>query len=149
LSQEKSYLKLLVNRISALKPDILLVSKSISRFAQEFLLEAKISVALNVKYCVLERLARMMEGDILSSASDQVLEPNLGTASHFYMKTFSGSFGQKPMMFFEGGHNSELGCTVLLRGASKEELKKVKKITLVKNFFFFYFFFLVCSLCVT
>lgn len=69
LSQEASYLKILVARIAALKPDWVLVTNTISRLAQDYLLEAGIGFALHVKHNVLKRLARATGADVLDSAT--------------------------------------------------------------------------------
>ena len=47
--QEYEFLKNCVGRIAALQPDVLLVEKTVSRVAQEFLLEAGITLVINVK----------------------------------------------------------------------------------------------------
>lgn len=49
LMQEFEYLKNTIGKISIYKPDILLVEKTVSRVAQEMLLDLGITVALNVK----------------------------------------------------------------------------------------------------
>lgn len=146
LAQERSYLKLLVARIAALKPDLVLVSKTVSRLAQEFLLEHKIAFALNVKGNALQRIARASSADILTSATDNVLNPVLGNAGHLYVKTFK-FLGQqqqqqhqphpqqlrsKTMLFLEG-LPPNLGATILLRGADKATLSKLKRVVLVSN----------------
>lgn len=47
-----------VARIEAHHPNVLLVEKTVSRYAQDKLLEKEISVVLNVKRPLLERIAR-------------------------------------------------------------------------------------------
>lgn len=47
-----------VARIEAYHPNVLLVEKTVSRYAQDKLLEKDISVVLNVKRPLLERIAR-------------------------------------------------------------------------------------------
>ena len=74
LSQEKSHLKFLVARIAGLNPDLVLIEKSVSRFAQEFLLAEGITFAYNVKPQVLTRIARATGCDILTSATGQFVE---------------------------------------------------------------------------
>ena len=129
LSQERSHLKFLVARIAALKPDLVLIGKSVSRLAQEFLCEENITFALNVKSRVLRRIARAIETDILASPTDNLLDPNLGQVESFYVKTYKETWGSKSMMFFDGCPN-HLSASILLRGASIAVLKKVKRITL-------------------
>lgn len=113
-----------------MEPDIVIVSQTVSRLAQDFLLEANIALAVNVKSKVIHRLARATNADIVTSPSD-VMDANLGSnVSTFYVKTFKGDWGVKPMMIFEGCP-PELGCSILLRGADKETLRKVKHVLLV------------------
>jgi 1-phosphatidylinositol-3-phosphate 5-kinase len=47
--QEHEYLRNCVGRIATLQPDIVLVEKTVSRLAQGFLLDAGISLVINVK----------------------------------------------------------------------------------------------------
>ncbi|KAJ6324359.1 hypothetical protein OIU76_011626 [Salix suchowensis] len=77
VQKENDHLKLIMSKIEALRPNVLLVEKSVSPYAQEYLLGKEISLVLNVK------------------------------------KAFTGM---------------RLGCTVLLRGTCREELKKVKHV---------------------
>lgn len=56
--QEEENLKVAVEQLAALKPDVLLVERSVGRFAQGLLLEKGIALALNVKGSLLNRLSR-------------------------------------------------------------------------------------------
>ena len=56
--QETEHLWAAVDRLAEMKPDVLLVEKSVARDAQDALLERNISLALNVKRANLDRLAR-------------------------------------------------------------------------------------------
>ncbi|XP_017304930.1 putative 1-phosphatidylinositol 3-phosphate 5-kinase, partial [Diaphorina citri] len=58
IMQETEYLRNVVARISALKPDIVLVQRNVARLAQESLQQLGITLVLNVKTTVLERIAR-------------------------------------------------------------------------------------------
>ncbi|KAJ3300300.1 1-phosphatidylinositol-3-phosphate 5-kinase [Borealophlyctis nickersoniae] len=131
LSQEREHLKNLVARVIALQPDLVLVEKTVSRLALEFLLEANVAVAYNVKPSVLEALARCTRADIISSIDKLALEPRLGTCELFAIKTFMHrdipGF-RKTFLYFEGCPK-ELGCTLVLRGANTEVLAKLKQIT--------------------
>lgn len=42
IPQERPYLKILVSKIAALKPDLVMVEKTVSRYAQDFLLEENV-----------------------------------------------------------------------------------------------------------
>ncbi|XP_021945128.2 1-phosphatidylinositol 3-phosphate 5-kinase isoform X2 [Folsomia candida] len=126
--QEHDYLKNTVARISAMKPDIVIVEKTVSRLAQKFMLELGITLVINVKPSIMERVGRLTQGVIWESADTPLGRPQLGLCHNFYLETFQLTGGkQKTLMFFDGCA-THLGCTVLLRGGSHSELVKVKKI---------------------
>lgn len=111
-----------VAKIDAQRPDVLLVEKSVSRFAQEYLLAKDISLVLNIKRPLLERIARCTGAQIVPSI-DQLSSPKLGYCELFHVERFtedltsSGSMGKrsvKTLMFFEGCPKP-LGCTVSSR----------------------------------
>ncbi|XP_051114161.1 1-phosphatidylinositol-3-phosphate 5-kinase FAB1B-like isoform X2 [Andrographis paniculata] len=135
LQQEMDHLKMAVAKIDAHRPDVLLVEKSVSRYAQEYLLERDISLVLNLKRSLLERIARCTGGQIVPSI-DHLSSAKLGHCEIFRVEKFledHGSAGQngkklvKTLMYFEGCPKP-LGCTILLRGADGDELKKVKRV---------------------
>ncbi|KAJ4801084.1 1-phosphatidylinositol 3-phosphate 5-kinase [Rhynchospora pubera] len=130
LQQEKDHLKTIVEKISALKPHVLLVEKSVSPYAQEILAN-EISLVLNMKRPLLERISRCTGAQIVSSA-DRIRGAQLGGCRAFYVQKFTHhpstkSPKCKTLMFFEGCPR-RLGCTVLLRGPCSEELKRVKHV---------------------
>ncbi|XP_057514257.1 1-phosphatidylinositol-3-phosphate 5-kinase FAB1B-like [Actinidia eriantha] len=135
LQQEMDHLKMAVAKIDAHQPDVLLVEKSVSRFAQEYLLGKDISLVLNIKRPLLERIARCTGSQIVPSI-DHLSSQKLGYCDLFHVERFleeHGTAGQggkklvKTLMYFEGCPKP-LGCTILLRGASGDELKKVKHV---------------------
>ncbi|CAL8101719.1 unnamed protein product [Orchesella dallaii] len=127
--QEYDYLRNTVARICALNPDLVIVEKTVARLAQEFLLDHGITLVINVKPSVMERIARCTQGVVCDSVDTHIGgRPQLGLCHNFYLETFKISEGmQKTLMFFDGCA-MHLGCTVLLRGGTTSELKKVKKI---------------------
>ncbi|XP_068657830.1 1-phosphatidylinositol-3-phosphate 5-kinase FAB1B-like isoform X2 [Aristolochia californica] len=135
LQQEMDHLKMAVAKIDAQQPNVLLVEKSVSRFAQEYLLAKDISLVLNVKRPLLERIARCTGAQIVPSI-DHLSSQKLGLCEMFHVEKCleeHGSAGQggkklvKTLMFFEGCPKP-LGCTILLKGANGDELKKVKHV---------------------
>ncbi|KAG6727444.1 hypothetical protein I3843_02G114100 [Carya illinoinensis] len=135
LQQEMDHLKMAVAKIDAHHPDVLLVEKSVSRHAQEYLLAKDISLVLNIKRPLLERIARCTGAQIVPSI-DHLSSQKLGYCDAFHVEKFledHGSAGQggkksvKTLMYFEGCPKP-LGCTILLRGAGGDELKKVKHV---------------------
>lgn len=135
LQQEMDHLKMTVARIEAHRPNVLLVEKTVSHHAQEYLLSKEISLVLNVKKKLLERIARCTGAEIVPSL-DNLAAPKVGHCELFHVDRFleehgcagqSGKKQAKTLMFFEGCPR-RLGCTVLLMGASRDQLKKVKHV---------------------
>ncbi|KAL0341789.1 UNVERIFIED_CONTAM: 1-phosphatidylinositol-3-phosphate 5-kinase FAB1B [Sesamum calycinum] len=135
LQQEMDHLKMAVAKIDAHNPDIVLVEKSVSRHAQEYLLAKNITLVLNIKRTLLERIARCTGTEIVPSI-DHLSSQKLGYCDMFHVERFleeHGSAGQagkklvKTLMYFEGCPKP-LGCTILLQGANGDELKKVKHV---------------------
>lgn len=123
LLQETEYIRNLVAKICSYSPDVILVEKTVARIAKEMLFENDITLVCNVKPIVIERVSRFTGAAIVSSIDAQIGVPQLGFCQKFYLQTFN----QKTMMYFDGCP-PHLGCTVLLRGSSYEELKKIKSI---------------------
>ncbi|XP_065212151.1 putative 1-phosphatidylinositol 3-phosphate 5-kinase isoform X2 [Planococcus citri] len=129
MMQEQQYLRHTVARIAALKPDLVLVHRNVSRLAQESLNALNITLVLNVKMQVMERVARCTNADILTAIDAHVGTTQLGTCRSFYIREMPlKNGGSKTLMFFEGCAFPQLGCTILLRGASESELKKLKTV---------------------
>ncbi|KAM7484639.1 hypothetical protein LguiA_000648 [Lonicera macranthoides] len=135
LQQEIDHLKMIVSKIEAHRPNVLLVEKSVSSYAQEYLLAKEISLVLNVKRPLLERIARCTGAPITPSI-DKISTTWLGHCELFRLERVSeeheaaNQFNKKPtktLMFFEGCPR-RLGCTVLLKGSCREELKKLKHV---------------------
>ncbi|XP_052176538.1 1-phosphatidylinositol-3-phosphate 5-kinase FAB1B-like [Diospyros lotus] len=135
LQQEMDHLKMAVAKIDAHQPDVLLVEKSVSRFAQDYLLAKDISLVLNIKRPLLERIARCTGGQIVPSI-DHLSSQKLGYCDLFHVERFleeHGTAGRdgkklvKTLMYFEGCPKP-LGCTIILRGSNGDELKKVKQV---------------------
>ncbi|KAL6186916.1 hypothetical protein ACLB2K_043034 [Fragaria x ananassa] len=135
LHQENDHLRMIISKIEALRPNVLLVEKSVSSYAQEHLLAKEISLVLNVKRPVLERIARCT-GALITPSIDDIPRARLGHCELFRLEKISeqhepaNQFNKKPvktLMFFEGCPR-RLSCTVLLKGACVEQLKKIKHV---------------------
>uniref|UniRef100_A0A671SYU1 1-phosphatidylinositol 3-phosphate 5-kinase n=1 Tax=Sinocyclocheilus anshuiensis TaxID=1608454 RepID=A0A671SYU1_9TELE len=126
--QEHEFLKNYVQRIADVRPNLVLVEKTVSRIAQDMLLEHGISLVINVKPQVLDRVSRMTQGDLVISMDQLLTKPRLGTCHKFYLHFFQLPNNEmKSLMFFDGCP-PQLGCTIKLRGASEYELARVKEI---------------------
>jgi 1-phosphatidylinositol-3-phosphate 5-kinase len=118
--QEKEYLRTIVGKVESRGPNVLIVEKSVSSYAQE-LLAKDISLVLNVKRPLLERIARCTGGQIASSI-DNIASARLGQCNMFKVeKVLESSSSEHPekrpstktLMFFEGCLK-RLGCTVII-----------------------------------
>lgn len=174
LEQERSYMSILVDKITALEPDVIFVERTVSRHAQELLRARRVGIVLNVKYAILERISRHTGAALLASVdhvdkarADEVV----GTCRSFYVKTIpvvpddeakdesasdaiAGAGGKPPMRLngprglgrlvpsaltssraktetylYIDGCDPLNGCTVLLTGPSKRELRVFKHLT--------------------
>ena len=131
LAQERDYLRLLVGRIVSVRPHIVIVERSVSRIALEYLLDANIAVARGVKVSATHQVARCTQADVIASMDKLALEPRLGRCAEFQIQSFEHELipgRRKTLMRFEGCH-SELGCTIILRGGDLATLRKVKVVT--------------------
>lgn len=108
-----------VAKIVAHQPNVLLVEKSVSRSAQDYLLAKDISLVLNIKRPLLERIARCTGAEIVPSI-DHLSSPMLGHCDLFHVEKYCEDYGPaaqsgkkvlKNLMFFEGCPKP-LGCTV-------------------------------------
>lgn len=131
IEQEREYLRMVVNRISNLRPHLLLAHKSVSGVALQYLCEAGIAVAYNVKLAVIEAVSRIAKADIVESLDMLVLPTQVGQAGGFEVKTYvNNDFpGRKKTYIFISGCKKELGCTIALRGATTETLRRMKRVT--------------------
>ncbi|MCD9641350.1 hypothetical protein HAX54_027507 [Datura stramonium] len=114
--QGMDHLKMAVEKIDVHQPDVLLVEKSVSRYAQRYLLAEDISPVLNIKRTLLELIAHCTGSQIVPSI-DHLPSKKLGYCDMFHVEKFfeehrtAGQSGKK---------------LVLLPGANGDELKKVK-----------------------
>ena len=144
LDQEHEHLRGAVARINSVGADVLVVERTVARFARELLLERGVSLVINVKPSCVRRLERVT-GAVAVSALDQLREECVGRCEAFKVETHddvettSGSSSNPggtnragttgttyTLMTFGGCANVGGGCCVLLRGASEEKLRVVK-----------------------
>ncbi|ESP03189.1 hypothetical protein LOTGIDRAFT_137804, partial [Lottia gigantea] len=126
--QEREFLRNSVSKIIKFYPNVLVVEKTVSRLAQDFLLDAGITLIFNVKPRVMERLARFTQADIVPSIDSLVGLPQLGVCHNFRSQAYTLPSGESKTVIVFDGCATHLGCTVLLRGSLITELQKVKEI---------------------
>ena len=129
IRQEKEYLQNLVHRIAALDPQLLLVERNVSGLALQYLEDASIATAYNVKPSVLEAISRIAQTRIITSIDKLAIKPaTAGSCTSFYLKTYVYNGIKKTYMYLSGCAK-QLGCTITLRGADRTTMSKIKKIT--------------------
>nr|CCA15676.1 phosphatidylinositol3phosphate 5kinase putative [Albugo laibachii Nc14]CCA16260.1 phosphatidylinositol3phosphate 5kinase putative [Albugo laibachii Nc14] len=147
LEQERSYMSILVGKISALRPDLIFVGRTVSRVAQEMLRDRGIAVVLNVKRSILERIARHTNARVLSSTDhvDQA-DPNhvIGTCKSFIARTVTPSLsttsrtlgdtgagcaqrGRVETYLYLDGCHPHNGCTITVSGPERIMLEMLKR----------------------
>ncbi|KAM6559593.1 hypothetical protein CsatA_028832 [Cannabis sativa] len=132
MDQEKDYLNSVIEVLASCHPNVILVEKSVSRDIQEYTLKNGMTLVFDMKLHRLDRIARCTGSPILSL--DMMASQKLKHCDSFHIEKFveehagSNEGGKKPsktLMFIEGCP-TRLGCTILLKGAKSDELKKVK-----------------------
>ncbi|SNX81918.1 probable FAB1 - phosphatidylinositol 3-phosphate 5-kinase [Melanopsichium pennsylvanicum] len=130
IAQEHEFTRILVARIIALRPQIVVVEKTVSRTALELLEKEGIVVVWSVKADAIRAISRCTQADIITSIDRLALDPRVGRCRYFNVETFqhaSWPGWRKSFMRFEGTPK-QLGCTIVLRGADGTKLSRVKKI---------------------
>ncbi|KAJ3370473.1 1-phosphatidylinositol-3-phosphate 5-kinase [Allomyces arbusculus] len=126
LAQEHEHLLSLCNRLLALQPTIILVEKTVSRFALEYLVGKGIAVSYDIKRPVLETVARFTGADLITSMDKLSQSPAVGTCGSFSAQMFAHDRDVTPLLVFDGCP-AELGGCVILRGEDRTVLKTVKR----------------------
>ncbi|XAR62641.1 1-phosphatidylinositol-3-phosphate 5-kinase [Bertholletia excelsa] len=132
MHQEKDSVKSIIETMENCHPNVILVEQTVSRDIQDSILARGITLVFDMKLHRLERIARCTGSSILST---NLLDgQELRCCDSFHFEKFieehrvSGNVGKKPsktLMFIEGCP-TRLGCTILLKGAHTDELKKIK-----------------------
>ncbi|KAF8660042.1 hypothetical protein HU200_058128 [Digitaria exilis] len=140
IEQEKDQLdKSVCKMMDICRPNVIMVEKTVSRDIQELLLKQGVTLIIDMKLNRLQKIARCSGSPILSFSEVLSRKPKLRQCDYFHIDKVpeehnhsttvqAGKIRQsKTLMFLEGFHKP-LGCTILLRGANSEELKKVKQV---------------------
>ncbi|CAD6246305.1 unnamed protein product [Miscanthus lutarioriparius] len=136
MDQEKDLLERAIGKMMEIwSPNVVLVEKTVSRNIQELLLKEGVTLILDMKLNRLQRIARCTGSPIISF-SEVLDKPKLKQCDYFHIEKIieehnnaseGGKMTSKTLMFLEG-FPRPLGCTILLKGANSEELKKVKQV---------------------
>lgn len=136
MKQENDQLeKTLSEMIKKCQPDVILVEKAVSRNVNEYIQKQGVTVVSDMNIRRLERIARCT-GSPITSLHDVLTKTSpikQCESLHFdkfveeHNATEDGKRACKTFLFLEG-FPRPLGCTILLKGATKEELKKIKHV---------------------
>jgi hypothetical protein len=130
LAEEEEYLRILVAKIINLSPDVVVVEHTVSRLAQELLLQEGISLVINVKRVNMVRLSRTTGASIVPNPQ-AIQSATLGLCDRFRVVDGAGRRGARSLMFFEGPADC-LYAAILLRAASAADdphLPSIKEVT--------------------
>ncbi|KAM5562076.1 putative 1-phosphatidylinositol-3-phosphate 5-kinase FAB1D [Rosa sericea] len=131
MEQEQDYLKYVTEMLELCHPNVVLVEKTVSRDIQESILAKRMTLVYDMKLHRLQRIALCTGSPILSS--DTMTSQKLKQCDSFHIEKFieeraglgGGKMPSKTLMFIEGCPTRQ-GCTILLKGAQSDELKKIK-----------------------
>lgn len=136
IQNEKKTIKRINEKILKLKPNIILIQKSINRISHDFLKEKGVVLVLKVKSVLLKRIAKLTGTKVIHDVThlEKIKSSfKLGTCEKFYVSKFfvdnyeaDKKTSESDYMFLEGC-NSNHGVTITISGPSKETLKNVKK----------------------
>ncbi|CAD5190947.1 unnamed protein product [Musa acuminata subsp. malaccensis] len=135
MEQEKNHLKVITDMIEACHPNVVLVERNISRDIQDSLLEKGITVVSDMKIHRLEKVSLCTGSPIISCSNfpTNLILPqcDLFRIERFmeeYNSTGGGGKRSSKTLMFLVGFQKPLGCTILLKGAQSDELKKIKRV---------------------
>ncbi|XP_023535373.1 putative 1-phosphatidylinositol-3-phosphate 5-kinase FAB1D [Cucurbita pepo subsp. pepo] len=132
MDQENDFTKHVIEMIEVCTANVILVEKTTSRVIQEAMLKKGMTLVLDMKLHRLERIALCTGSPILTS--ETLMSQNTRQCDAVYFEKIveehaglleGGKRPTKTLMFIEGCP-TRLGCTILLKGAHSDELKKIK-----------------------
>ena len=134
IRQEEPYIQIILSKIRKVEPDIILVEKEVSRLALDTLMANQKTIVTNVKSSIIRRIARLTQ--TISCPSTNLIDENFkaGVCDRFYVerivekkKENSQLVTNETSLMYLDGCEPYLGCTIILSGSNKNELKIVKK----------------------
>ncbi|KAG2633689.1 hypothetical protein PVAP13_2NG029300 [Panicum virgatum] len=137
MKQENEQLeKTLSEVIGKCQPDVILVEKVVSRNVNEHVQKLGVTVVSDMNMRRLERIARCTGSPIVSLQNVLTKPSIIKQCESLHFEKFveehniTGEDGRKSLktFLFLEGFPRPLGCTILLKGAAREELKKIKRV---------------------
>lgn len=135
IAQQNQYIKKLADRISNLKPNIILSSKPINGIALDLFADLNISVVPSCKLNNLIKLSKFTKSTIITSIDLLAMKPQLGTCESFNVLNYKFENTVKTYLFFNGCPN-KIGLTIILRDSSDETLTKIKSCLMIMIYTF-------------
>jgi 1-phosphatidylinositol-3-phosphate 5-kinase len=129
-ASEREYTRIMVARVLALRPHLLIVRDQVSRMALDMLEQAGIVVVWKVPESSMASIARVTQSDIVTSLDRLALQPRLGRCGVFAADTYHSMLlpGKRRSFLRFTGTPKELGCSIILRGGGQALLGKIKSI---------------------
>lgn len=130
MAQEREFLRILVARIAAKRPHVVISEKSVSHMALEMFEKARIVVFSCMKRTAIDTIAHCTQAEIISSIDRLALEPRLGRCATISVDTyqqFDEPARRKPLLRIEVT-SKEVSSALVLRGATLPKLRRIKAI---------------------
>lgn len=125
LNQEAEFNRILVKKITSIKPEIVLVEKGMSQTVLEELTQRNITTVLNVKERHLNMVARCTNSQVMTSVDQISTAANaVGTCGQFSVK----KWGKNTYIMLNECPDLMMGATILLSGPNRHELATVKTV---------------------
>jgi len=134
ISQQESFIRIIRQKIKALKPDIIFVEKDASRLALQVLEEDKITVVTNTSAKMLKMIARQTQTIVCPSTNLLDKRFVVGYCLNFRIEPIKNapkknhkSLAETTSLMFLEGCQAKLGCSIVLSGPDMAEIKLVRK----------------------
>ncbi|KQK10843.1 putative 1-phosphatidylinositol-3-phosphate 5-kinase FAB1D isoform X1 [Brachypodium distachyon] len=137
MKQESEQLeKTLGDVIGKCQPDVILVEKSVSRNVNEYVQKQGVTLVSDMNIHRLERIARCTGSPIITLQDARTKTNLIKQCEYLHFEkvveehNLTGEEGRrsiKTFLFLEG-FPEPLGCTILLKGSTRENLKKIKRV---------------------
>lgn len=131
LKQEETHLQIILRKIQAFKPNLIIAQKDISERAREELFQMGITCIKNVKKSVIDRIERLTKTPALPNINLLSKDFLPGKCQNFYVESLRSialnkNYDHDTDIIFLDGCEAFLGCTLLLSSNKMDELKVVK-----------------------
>eukprot|EP00359_Climacostomum_virens_P007730 CAMPEP_0204905326 /NCGR_PEP_ID=MMETSP1397-20131031/5360_1 /ASSEMBLY_ACC=CAM_ASM_000891 /TAXON_ID=49980 /ORGANISM="Climacostomum Climacostomum virens, Strain Stock W-24" /LENGTH=1081 /DNA_ID=CAMNT_0052074199 /DNA_START=1491 /DNA_END=4736 /DNA_ORIENTATION=- len=125
LDQEAEFNRILVKKITSIKPDVVFVEKGMSQNVLGELTQRSITTVLNVKRRHLDMIARVTNSQVMSSV-DQIstAQNSVGTCGEFSVK----KWGRLSFIMLNESPDPIMGGTIVLSGPNQAELLTLKTV---------------------